>query len=134
LALAVGFGLRASVALYYTFVAIDADLLWDGYYEVAMALANQGLRETIGGLGAGAYGYSALIALVYQAVGESSFLIRALGVFASTLTILVVWKACSLLWSTRTASNAAIIVALFPNLIRFSGIYASREALIILLI
>lgn len=128
--LIVGFILRLGVAILYTIYITDADP--DGYGSTALQMLEQGPAGLLQDIPLGAYFYSWLVAWVWMIFGESYFLIRGINAFLSFLTLVIFYDLSRKLFSSDIAEKLLVAAVFFPALIRFSGLFASREAISVL--
>ena len=130
--LLLAFVIRLIMAWFYSFNA-DADP--DGYTETAMNFSQMDFGEYIGSFQTGAYLYSWLIAGLWKFTGINTIIIRIINALLSYLCCLMGYQLTQKLFRNEKASRIALIsTAVFPNLLRFSAQFASRESLFVFLL
>jgi hypothetical protein len=124
--------LRLALVLLNTYGFPDLDPDPDGYSWRAYEWSKNGFSEALNNFTTGAFMYSWLISIIYSLTGESQFTIRAINILLSTLSLYNIYCLSFLLWqSKKNALRTAWILAFFPNDIRFSSSFSSRESFII---
>lgn len=125
-----GFLIRMAICLYYTYIG-DGDADYYGVY--ATSFANMSIEDVITNIPTGAYLYSWIISFSFRLFGEVYMPIRALNCILSVVSIAVVADTVDIIYGEEVITRkAAWLMALFPNLVRFSSLFANREVFILL--
>ncbi len=120
---------RFGICIMYTVMGDgDAD-----YYGVNAAIyANMPLNELFTNIPTGSYLYSWVISFFFRFFGEYYMPVRVFNATLSIICVLFVYDiTCAIYRDATIAKKATLIAAIFPNLIRFSSLFANREVLLI---
>jgi hypothetical protein len=130
--LLIAFGVRALLTLAHRYITplpdSQADALW--YQSTGLEWAQYGLAGVFERFRTGAYLYVWAISLLYALTEQSPLMIQGVNVLFGSLVVWNVFRISELLWSTKIATRAAWIAALFPTLALYSSI-AMREVAIV---
>ncbi len=129
-ALAVAFILRFGICVLYTLQG-DGDA--DNYGVYTRYFASMPLDEVFANIPTGAYLYSWIISFLFRIFGENYMPVRVMN---ATLSVCCVWIFSDIVSyvykNPKIVDRATWIMALFPNLIRFSSYFANREVVLLL--
>ena len=126
----IAFLLRIFMAFFYTTFG-DPDP--DGYGILAISMASDGFISAIKEFTPNAHFYTWIVAILYSVFGVSELMIRIFNAFLSTLVVIMGYSLGKSLYSKKAAYYIAVILALFPSLIRFSSAFPNRETLLLFL-
>lgn len=127
----VAFLLRFGICIIYT-ISGDGDA--DYYGANAELYAGLPLSQLFSNIPTDAYLYSWIISFSFRIFGTFYMPVRVLNAAISTYCVWIVYDITKDIYDSKTAKKAAWIVALFPNLIRWSSLFANREVLIMFFI
>ncbi len=128
--LAIAFIFRIGFCL---LLSIQGDGDADNYGVYAIHFANMPITEVFSNIPTGAYFYSWLISFSFRLFGENYMPIRVINAVLSVCCILVIADIASYIYKNpKMVIKIAWIVAIFPNLIRFSSYFANREVILML--
>lgn len=129
-ALAVAFIFRFGFCLLLTFQG-DGDA--DNYGIYAMRFAAMSLDEAFSNIPTGAYFYSWLVSFFFRVFGENYMPIRVINATLSVCCVWIIADIASYIYNNpKVVAKIVWIVAIFPNLIRFSSYFANREVVLLL--
>lgn len=125
----VAFFLRFGISIIYTMSGDgDAD-----YYGVnAEWYAGLPLSQLFSNIPTNAYLYSWIISFFFRVFGTFYMPVRVLNSAISIYCVWIVYDITKEIYGGEIAKKAAWIVAVFPNLIRWSSLFANREVFIML--
>lgn len=124
----VAFILRFGICILYTMTG-DGDV---DYYGVNATLyASMPLSQVLTEIPTGAYLYSWIISFLFRIFGEYYMPVRVFNAGISVFCIWIVYDIVNDIYGSKIAKRATWIVAIFPNLIRFSSLFANREVILL---
>ncbi len=103
----------------------------DGYGLRAYSYTLMPLEEYINNIPLGAYFYAWLVGGIWKITGLSYALIRFINAFLSFLSCIIAYKLTLSITNEKVAKRVLLFCCFFPNLIRFSSPFASREAVFV---
>lgn len=128
----IAFVFRIFFALLYTYQG-EYDV--DGYQDVAESLMQGTWIDFFTNFQTGAYLYSWFVAAIWRITGVSLFLIRIINAFLSYYCCVLGYELSKMIFNDEKKSKKVLlIIALFPNLLRFSAYFTSRETLFVFLL
>ncbi|MEY8688210.1 glycosyltransferase family 39 protein [Bacteroides sp. AN502(2024)] len=128
--LAIAFIFRIGFCL---LLSVKGDGDADNYGVYAVHFANMPITEIFSNIPTGAYFYSWLISFSFRLFGENYMPIRVINATLSVCCVWIIADIASYLYKNpKTVIKIAWIVAVFPNLIRFSSYFANREVILML--
>lgn len=129
-AVAWAFIIRLAICVIYSILG-DGDA--DNYGANAVYYASLPIEEIFFNIPTGAYFYSWIISFFFRIFGEYYMPIRVMNATLSVYCVLIFSNIISHIYKNRNAViKAAWVIALFPNLIRFSSYFANREVVLLL--
>ena len=127
--LLIAYLLRFIMVVYLT---IHGEFDSDGYQVMAESFYNMDFLKYLVSFQTGAYLYSWIIAGLWKITGESLVLIRIINCMLSFYCCVLGYKLSFYLYNNKEAAKKiAFIIAIFPNLIRFSSYFSSRETIFV---
>ncbi len=124
----VAFILRFGICIFYTMKG-DGDV---DYYGVNATLyASMPLGQVITEIPTGAYLYSWIISFLFRIFGEYYMPVRVFNAGISVFCIWILHDIVNDIYGSKIAKRATWIAAIFPNLIRFSSLFANREVILL---
>lgn len=118
--------LRFASVLFYSYTG-DSDP--DGYGTMAMMYTQMSPEQLIANFPTGAYFYSWLISFPYRLFGPNEMMIRSINGLFYCWSLFIAYDLAKALYGKKPAKKVALFLAVFPAILRFSGPFASREAL-----
>lgn len=129
-AILIAFAVRLAMFLYCT-ITNDADA--DYYAVYAARYAAMPLKDAIVNMPKSAYWYSWIVSFLFRIFGECFTPVRAMNLALSMCCVYITVDLAEMLYQdTQITRCAAMWMALFPNLIRFSSYFANREPMLML--
>ena len=129
-AIAWAFIIRFVICVIYSMLG-DGDA--DNYGVNAVYYASLPINEVFLNIPTGAYFYSWIISFFFRVFGEYYMPVRVMNATLSVYCVLIFSDIVSHIYKDRRAIiKAAWVIALFPNLIRFSSYFANREVVLLL--
>lgn len=105
----------------------------DNYGVNAVYYASLPINKVFLNIPTGAYFYSWIISFFFRVFGEYYMPVRVMNATLSVYCVLIFSDIVSHIYKDRRAIiKAAWVIALFPNLIRFSSYFANREVVLLL--
>ena len=126
--LLIGVLVRFASVLFYSYMG-DADP--DGYGAMALMYSHMTPEQLILNFPTGAYFYSWLISFPYRLFGPNEMMIRSINGLLYCCSLFISYDLAKSLYGEKPAKKVALFLAVFPAIIRFSGPFASREALFV---
>lgn len=129
-AIAWAFIIRFVICVIYSMLG-DGDA--DNYGVNAVYYASLPINKVFLNIPTGAYFYSWIISFFFRVFGEYYMPVRVMNATLSVYCVLIFSDIVSHIYKDRRAIiKAAWVIALFPNLIRFSSYFANREVVLLL--
>lgn len=129
-AILIAFAARLAMFLYCT-ITNDADA--DYYAVYAARYAAMPLKDVFANMPKSAYWYSWIVSFLFRIFGECFTPVRAMNFALSMCCVYITTDLVDTVYQdTQITKCAAMWMALFPNLIRFSSYFANREPMLML--